>query len=102
MEREREREGGGRERQRKRLSGGQRVRKRKDDFDKKTSEKRQKYEIRNRETVKGERACVLCLFMCVGVCVRQKNDQALGKLKPWTAVSALLGLISKVQSNARA
>ena len=31
-----------------------------------------------------------------------KNDQALAKLEPWTAVSAYLGLISKVQSSAGA
>ena len=37
--------------------------------------------------------------MCV--CV-SKNDQALANLEPWTAVLTLLGLISKMQSNARA
>ena len=31
----------------------------------------------------------------INVCV-SKNDQALAKLEPWTAVSAYLGLISKV------
>ena len=37
--------------------------------------------------------------MCVSV---SKNDQTLAKLEPWTAVSAYLGLISKVQSSAGA
>ena len=48
-----------------------------------------------------ERLCVhVCVYLCVCVC--QKNDQALALLKPWTAVLALLGLISKVQIYARA
>ena len=41
------------------------------------------------------------VYVCVCVCV-SKNDQALAKLQPWTAVSAYLGLISKVQSSAGA
>ena len=41
--------------------------------------------------------------VCVSVCVYvSKNDQALAKLEPWTAVSDYLGLISKVQSSAGA
>ena len=39
----------------------------------------------------------LCLYASVS-----KNDQALAKLEPWTAVSAYSGLISKVQSSAGA
>ena len=105
MEREREREGETKkqtERWTKREKNKGRILQRKE------VKQRQKYERRSQETVKGERACVLCLFMCrcacvcVCVCVRQNNDLALEKLEPWTAVSALLGLISKVQSDARA
>ena len=41
-----------------------------------------------------------CGVVYVCVCVHvSKNDQALAKLEPWTAVSAYLGLISKVQSS---
>ena len=43
----------------------------------------------------------VCVCVCVCVCV-SKYDQALAKLEPWTAVSAYLGLISKVQSSAGA
>ena len=35
-------------------------------------------------------------------CVCQKMTRVLAKLEPWTAVSAYLGLISKVQSSAGA
>ena len=43
----------------------------------------------------------LCVCVCVCVYVRacvKKMTRLLAKLEPWTAVSALLGLISKVQS----
>ena len=47
-------------------------------------------------------ACVhACMCVYVRVCVK-KMTRLLTKLEPWTAVSALLGLISKVQSYARA
>ena len=39
-----------------------------------------------------------CVFLCVCVCVCQKMTRLLAQLKPWTAVSAFLGLISKVLS----
>ena len=45
----------------------------------------------------------VCVGAYVGVCVCvKKMTGLLAKLKPWTAVSALLGLISKVKSYARA
>ena len=52
-------------------------------------------------------ACVcVCVCACacasVCVCVSKKMTGLPAKLKPWTAASALLGLISKVKSYARA
>ena len=66
MEREREREGETKK-QTERWTKSEKKKGR--ILQRKQVKQRQKYEIRSQETVKGERACVLCLFMCMCACV---------------------------------